>query len=130
MTQPACFYLRCPVQCSFRAGVMGEQRQGNAVGSPDAVPETGGWACCYCCGHSYLATNMVRFHRHPGDALCVSCVAWLHDCSRPIVRKLYPIWRLPAFVRAWMTAALPAAGCPAGGEKAGIGPQLSPPQAG
>jgi hypothetical protein len=78
----------------------------------------------------YLATDMLRFHRHPDDALCVGCVAWLHDRSRPTVRKLHPTWQSLAFVRARLTAALPTSGSPAGGEKAGNGPQLSPPQAG
>lgn len=100
------------------------------MSSLGALPGVGEWASCYCCGRSYPATNMVRFHRHPDDALCVGCVAWLHDCSRPIIRKLRPIWHLPEFVRAWLSAALPAAGSAADGEEAGDGPQLSPPQAG
>jgi hypothetical protein len=120
-----------PVQCSFRVGVVvGEQRQVVTVGAPGSLFDVGEWACCYCCGRSYPTTNMLRFRRHPSDALCVGCVAWLHDCSRPIIRRLYPIWQLPAFVRAWMTAALPAVGNAAGGEKAGNVPQLPPPQAG
>jgi hypothetical protein len=109
---------------------MGEQRQANAVSAPGVPPDVGEWDSCYCCGRSYPAINMVRFHRHPGDALCVGCVTWLHGRSRPIIRRLYPIWQLPAFVRAWLALTLPAAGSAAGGEKAGSGPQLSPPQAG
>jgi hypothetical protein len=46
---------------------------------------------------------MVRLHNHPDEALCVGCVAWLYDRSRPIARKLYPIWHLPARIRAWST---------------------------
>lgn len=42
---------------------------------------------------------MVRFYRHPGDAVCVTCVAWLHNRSRPIVRRLNPILHLPARIR-------------------------------
>jgi hypothetical protein len=119
------------VQWGFRVGVvMGERRSGNVVILPAALPDVGEWAPCYCCGRSYLAANMVRFYRHPDDAVCVDCAAWLHDRSRPIIRQLYPIWRLPAFVRARLTADLPAAAHAAGGKKAGSGPQLSPPQAG
>jgi hypothetical protein len=44
---------------------------------------------------------MVRFEYHPADALCVACVSWLYDRSRPIVRRLYPFWRLPVRIRAW-----------------------------
>lgn len=43
--------------------------------------------------------NVVRFYDHPGDALCVICVEWLHSRSRPIVRRLYPIWQVPALIR-------------------------------
>jgi hypothetical protein len=63
----------------------------------------GEWAPCHCCGRSYLTANMVRFQRHPDDAVCINCVSWLHDRSRPIVRKLYPTWQLPARLRALMT---------------------------
>jgi len=69
----------------------------------DAVPAACGWADCHCCGRSYPAVNMVRFHAHPDDALCVTCVAWLSERSRPIVRRLYPVWQLPARVRAART---------------------------
>ena len=61
------------------------------------------WIPCHCCGRSYPTENMVRFQRHPGDAVCVACVAWLGACSRPIVRRLYPLWQLPARVRAART---------------------------
>ena len=67
------------------------------------LPGAGDWVRCYCCGRSYLADHMVRFHDHPDDALCVGCVAWLHDRSRPVVRRLYPIWQLPALIRARRT---------------------------
>ena len=59
------------------------------------------WAPCHCCGLHYLASNMVRFECHPDDAVCVACVSWLYDRSRPIVRKLYPLWRLPGRIRTW-----------------------------
>ena len=62
------------------------------------------WASCHCCGKYYLAINMVRFEHHPDDALCVTCVAWLYDRSKPIFRKLYPIWELPARIRARRTS--------------------------
>jgi len=107
---------------------MGEQQQADTVSAPGAVPDGGDWSSCYCCGRSYLATNMVRFECHPGDALCVGCVAWLHDCSRPIIRKLYPIWRLPTFVRAWLPASLPAAACAAGGKGQVAAPSFLPPK--
>jgi len=61
------------------------------------------WAACHCCGLHYLAANMVSFEYHPDDALCVACVSWLYDRSRPIVRRLNPIWRLPVRIRAWRT---------------------------
>jgi hypothetical protein len=63
------------------------------------------WLPCYCCGRSFESANMVRFRDHPEDGLCVSCVAWLDNASRPIVRRLNPVWKLPAFIRAWITAA-------------------------
>ena len=66
-----------------------------------ALPATSQWAPCHCCGLHYLAANMVRFECHPADALCVACVSWLYDNSRPIVRRLYPLWRLPVRIRAW-----------------------------
>ncbi len=43
--------------------------------------------------------NVVRFYDHPDDALCVICVEWLHGRSRPIVRRLYPMWQVPARIR-------------------------------
>src|SRR5215469_7920479 len=55
---------------------------------------------CHCCGRSFPAPNMVRFDRHPGDAICVTCVAWLHDRSRPIARRLNPILPLAGRIRA------------------------------
>ncbi len=61
------------------------------------------WVPCHCCGRHYLAVNMVRFHSHPDDAVCVGCVAWLSNRSRPIVRKLHPISQLSARIRAWRT---------------------------
>jgi hypothetical protein len=62
------------------------------------------WIPCHCCGRHYLVTNMVRFEHHPDDAVCIGCVAWLHNRSRPIIRKLHPIWQLSARIRAWRTA--------------------------
>jgi len=67
----------------------------------NALPATSHWSPCHCCGLHFLAANMVRFEYHPEDALCVACVSWLYDRSRPIVRRLYPLWRLPVRIRAW-----------------------------
>jgi hypothetical protein len=67
----------------------------------NTLPGTSQWAPCHCCGLHYLAADMVRFEYHPDDALCVACVSWLYDCSRPIVRRLYPLWRLPGRIRSW-----------------------------
>jgi hypothetical protein len=70
------------------------------VALTESVPRgIGEWVPCYCCGRSYLATNMVSFDCHPDDALCVGCVAWLYDRRRPILRKLNPIWKFPARIR-------------------------------
>jgi hypothetical protein len=60
----------------------------------------GEWFPCHCCGRSYEARNMVRFDRHPEHGICVGCAEWLYNRSRPIVRRLHPIWQLPARVRA------------------------------
>lgn len=59
------------------------------------------WVPCHCCGRHFPVTNMVRFELHPADAVCIGCVAWLHDRSRTIVRRLHPIWQLSARIRAW-----------------------------
>jgi hypothetical protein len=112
---------------------MGGQRRGDTVGALGAFGaplDVGEWGACYCCGRSYLTTNMVRFHRHPDDALCVGCVSWLHDCSRPIIRKLYPIWQLPAFVRAWLPQSSPPLVEQQAGTRQGRPPSFPPPQAG
>lgn len=69
----------------------------------DDAPGAGEWLACHCCGRSYAVENLVRFHDHPDDAVCVRCVAWLYSCSRPIVRKADPILRIPARIRAWLT---------------------------
>jgi hypothetical protein len=71
----------------------------------NALPGVGDWAPCYCCRRSYLAANMVSLCHRSGDVLCVSCVAWLYDRSRPIVRKLHPIWEWPARIRLRRTPA-------------------------
>ena len=57
------------------------------------------WIPCYCCGRFFPGTNMVSFHFHPADGLCVRCVEWLYSASRPIVHRLYPIWKLPTRIR-------------------------------
>jgi hypothetical protein len=80
---------------------MGGDKQTNIVNAPSVADE---WTSCFCCGRSYPTINMVRFQRHADEALCVGCVAWLHNRSRPIVRKLYPIWQLPARIRPWITS--------------------------
>ena len=65
------------------------------------------WIACHCCGRLFPAENVLRFRDHPDDALCVCCVEWLHVRSRPIVRRLYPIWQLPARLRARTTPRSP-----------------------
>jgi hypothetical protein len=82
---------------------MTEEQQGecrHAMAEPDGDE----WAPCYCCGWSYLTATMVPLPRHPDEALCVDCVSQLHDCSRPIARKLHPTWELPAHIRQWITS--------------------------
>ena len=85
---------------SVRRQPLTEGRPALAEDAPNGVSE---WAPCHCCGLYYMAANMVHLEYHPDDAICVGCVAWLYDCRRPIVRRLYPIWRLPARIRAWIT---------------------------
>jgi hypothetical protein len=77
--------------------------EGSLAVTESAAPSAGDWAPCRCCGRSYLTTTMVRFQRDPDEALCIGCVSWLHECSRPIARRLYPSWQLPACVRRWIT---------------------------
>lgn len=74
----------------------------------DKAPASDTWLACHCCAKSFPAENVVRFHNHPEDALCVSCVEWLHNRSRPIARRLSPLWpgwQLPARIRARFAAA-------------------------
>jgi hypothetical protein len=71
------------------------------------------WVACRCCGKLFPAANVVRFRYHLDDAVCVCCVEWLHARSRPIVRRLYPIWQLPARLK---FAASSAAGSHAGSD--------------
>jgi uncharacterized paraquat-inducible protein A len=59
------------------------------------------WVACHCCGKSFPAENLVNFADHPEDGICVVCVEWLHDRSRPIARRLNPIWQLHPRVRTW-----------------------------
>lgn len=54
------------------------------------------WAPCHCCGKSFPAANVVRFDKHPDDALCVGCAQWLNDRARPIARRNSPLWPRPA----------------------------------
>jgi hypothetical protein len=56
-------------------------------------------ADCHCCGRSFPVENMVAFHHNPGDHVCVTCIDWLDARSRPIARRLWPIWQLPARLR-------------------------------
>jgi hypothetical protein len=65
-----------------------------------ALADGSEWLSCHCCGKVFPAGNMVRFHDYSDDAVCVHCVEWLHVRSRPIVRRLYPIWQLPTRIRA------------------------------
>jgi hypothetical protein len=60
------------------------------------------WLACYCCGLSFVGSNMVAFHCHPDDRICVSCAAWLSSRSRPIARRIYPLWRMPDYFRDWL----------------------------
>ena len=80
-----------------------ERTEGGTALTDYPPPGAGEWVACHRCGRLFPAENVVRFCDHPGDALCVSCVEWLHARSRPIVRRLYPIWQLPAYIRARMT---------------------------
>lgn len=65
----------------------------------DKALSTCEWLPCHCCGKSFPAENVVRFHDHPDDALCVMCVEWLYGRSRPIARRLWPMWQAPARMR-------------------------------
>jgi hypothetical protein len=67
---------------------------------PDAA---GGWAPCHCCGRSYPATGMVRFHHHPEHALCTNCAQWLSDRARPIARRNNPVWQFLDRIRFRLT---------------------------
>jgi hypothetical protein len=60
------------------------------------------WLACRCCGKSFPAENLVQFRDHPEDVICVTCVYWLHGRSKPIARRLYPVWQLPVRVRTWL----------------------------
>jgi hypothetical protein len=42
---------------------------------------------------------MVRFHRHPGDGLCIACTQWLRECARAITRRNNPLWKIAARIR-------------------------------
>jgi hypothetical protein len=68
----------------------------------NATGVAGEWVACHCCGRSFPAANTIRFERHPDDAVCVGCAEWLYGHSRPIVRRLHPMWRLPARIRTWL----------------------------
>ena len=65
----------------------------------DKAPSTDTWTECHCCGKWFPDINLVRFHSHPDDALCVTCVEWLRRRARPIARRLYPVWQVPARMR-------------------------------
>jgi len=74
----------------------------------DKAPATGTWLACHCCAKWFPAENVVHFHKHPEDALCVSCVEWLHGQSRSIARRLsplWPIWHLPGRIRTRLAGA-------------------------
>lgn len=60
----------------------------------NAPPHVSDWLACHSCNRSYQAVNMMRFDYHPGDALCVTCAESLYNRSRPIHRRLHPIWPL------------------------------------
>jgi hypothetical protein len=63
------------------------------------------WLACRCCNRSYEALNMVRFDHRPGDAICTTCAEALYSRSRPIHRRLHPIWPLATRIRARLTPA-------------------------
>jgi hypothetical protein len=65
----------------------------------DTAGDASQWAPCHCCGKSFPADTMVRFERHPEDALCVGCAQWLNDRARPLARRNSALWRLPARMR-------------------------------
>lgn len=69
----------------------------------DKAPATRPWLPCHCCGRMFPAENLVNFHDHPDDALCVTCLEWLRSRARPIARRLYPMWQMPARIRAART---------------------------
>jgi hypothetical protein len=71
----------------------------------NAPPDASDWLACRCCSRSYQAYNMVRFDRRPGDAICTTCAESLYTRSRPIHRRLHPIWPLTARIRARLTPA-------------------------
>ncbi len=69
----------------------------------DTTGSTGEWIRCYCCARSFPVQNVVRFCDHPDDAVCVRCTEWLHAGSRPIARRLHPLWQLASRIRARKT---------------------------
>lgn len=68
-------------------------------------PDVSDWLACRCCNRSYPALNMIRFECSPGDAICVTCAESLYSQSRPIHRRLHPVWPLVTRIRARLTAA-------------------------
>jgi hypothetical protein len=72
-----------------------------------APPDVSDWLACRCCNRSYQTLDMIRFDYRPGDAICVTCAESLYSQSRPIRRRLHPIWPLAARIRARLTAVMP-----------------------
>jgi hypothetical protein len=60
------------------------------------------WLACHCCGKSFPAENLVNFLDHPEDVICVGCVEWLRDRSKPIARRLNPLWQVHPRIRSWL----------------------------
>lgn len=71
----------------------------------NAPPGVSDWLACRCCNRSYEALNMVRFEHRPWHAICTTCAESLYTRSRPIHRRLHPIWPLAARIRARLSPA-------------------------
>jgi hypothetical protein len=74
----------------------------------DEALSAGAWLACHCCGKHFPAQNVIRFHDHPDDGLCLGCLEWLHNRGRHLARRLNPIWpgwQLPVRIRNRITGA-------------------------
>jgi hypothetical protein len=68
----------------------------------DNTPGACDWIPCHCCGKTFPDENVVSLQSHPGDAICIDCAAWIYNQSRPIARRLSPVWQLPPRVRTFI----------------------------